>query len=405
MSDELFNQLKEMLGVSRDLFDEGLALHRESIVVDMLCFDPKIYTDRVRAKAEELISRGLDYITIRSELEKVLQEELRSNGEARRLYMEAWDRAGVTVGSITLSSTNFQSAISSIAMVNERLDLFQDRLVKVTRAEHIRRAKEEGKHGIIMNFQNTTAIGGGVDVDAEMENLRLFYRLGVRVIQLTYNLRNFVGDGCTERYQSGLTYYGVRLVEEMNKLGMLVDLSHCGHQTTMDAIEVSKKPCAFTHTCCKTLYPHPRCKTDEEIKALVEKGGVVGILGVKYFIAKNGTLVDMLNHVDKAVELVGVDNVGISTDHWHIHNYPEKLTEVDNRDFQEGYMRGKRFWYGFRPEHGIDHRYYPPREPDPLAWVNWPAITIGLLSRGYSKNDVKKIIGENWIRLLEKVIG
>lgn len=400
-----FAQLKNILKVTDAEIDEGLEIHKKSIVIDSLCLDPQIYTDRVVKRANELLDANRPLYEISEELEKLRLEELMSNPEARRLYAEAWDRSGVTAGSITLPSTDQATAFKAIARFNLKLDRLRDVIVKATRSEDIVSAKKEGKHAIIWNFQNTLAIGGGVDVDRELENLDTFYNLGVRVIQLTYNLRNFVGDGCTERYQSGLTYFGYKVVERMNKLGMLIDLSHCGYQTTMDAIEASKDPVAFTHTCCRALYDHPRAKTDEQIEALAEKGGVIGILAVRYFIGKPGNLVDMLNHVDHAVKLVGVDHVGIGTDHWHVHNYPERLAEVAYQEFQTRYSEGRRFWSGFRPEHGNDPRLYPPREPDMEAWANWPAVTIGLVSRGYSEQEIRKMIGLNWLRLLERVIG
>lgn len=193
----------------------------------------------------------------------------------------------------------------------------------------------------------------------------------------------------------------------MNKLGVLIDLSHSGYQTTMDAIDLSKEPVAFTHTSCRSLYDHPRAKTDEQIKALSEKGGVVGILGVKCFLARHcgGTLVDMLNHIDHAVKLVGADHVGIGTDYHHVRNYPERLADADQSEFLEKYGEERRFWAGFRPEHGLDVHTNPPREPDLQAWVNWPAVTIGLVSRGYSEAEIAKILGRNWLGLFTRVFG
>ncbi len=401
----LREELVKTLGTSKDLVDEGFEFHRKSIVIDMLCFDPRVYSDKAVKRCEELLAQGKSTVEINEELNKINHEELMKDPEIRKSYAEAWNRSGVTAGSITLSSRDFQTAVRDIALMTQRIDSFRNLLIKAIKAEHIRQAKAEGKHAIILNFQDTLAIGGGIDIDKELDNVDVFYGLGIRIIQLTYNLRNFVGDGCTERYQSGLTYFGIKLVERMNKLGMLIDLSHCGHQTTMDAIEVSKDPAAFTHTCCKSLYDHPRGKTDEEMKALAEKGGVVGIFAVKYFLAEKGTLLDVLNHIEKAVDLIGVDHVGIGTDHWYVQNYPERLAEVAYNEFLEGYDKGRRFWSGFRPEHRNDPRLYPPREPDLLAWVNWPAITVGLLSKGFSQGDVEKIIGGNWLRLLGRVIG
>lgn len=221
-------------------------------------------------------------------------------------YAEAWERLGLTaINCSTLSFRTFLIVVEGISNFTYDLDNLRDIIVKATCVEDVRRAKREGKHAIMWNFQNTVLFGGGVDVERELDNIDFFYHLGVRVVQLTYNLRNFVGDGCTERYQSGLSYFGIKVVERLNKLGMLVDVSHCGHQTTMDAIEVSKDPVVATHTACKGVHFHNRNKTDEEMQAIAEKGGYVGILREQPFIGGKGTIKEILDHIDYAVDLIG----------------------------------------------------------------------------------------------------
>ena len=139
------------------------------------------------------------------------------------------------------------------------------------RLRTIRAAKEEGRTGVIFGFQNSSPI------EEDLDLVEVFYRLGVRVIQITYNDLNFVGAGCYERKDVGLSQFGVDLVKEMNRLGMVVDLSHVGYQTTMEAIEVSSQPVWFSHANPMALKQHCRNKTDKQVKFLVSKGGVVGV--------------------------------------------------------------------------------------------------------------------------------
>jgi membrane dipeptidase len=272
--------------------------------------------------------------------------------------------------------------------------MLKDLLVKATSAEDIRRAKRDGKHAIMWNCQNTHGFAGGVDLEEDLKKIDLFFSLGFRVIQLTYNLRNAVGDGCLERYESGLTRFGLKFVERMNELGMLIDTSHCGYQTTLDAVEHSHNPVSATHITCREVYDHPRGKTDEELKAIVEKGGYIGINMIPAFIGGKGDLNQFLDHLDYAVDLVGVDSIGIGTDTGH-------------RDLRPEVPVARRWWTGFRPEHlalGLDMRA-DEMSFGSLAWVNWPLYTVGLVSRGYSDQEIQKIIGGNALNIIEGVIG
>ena len=245
-------------------------------------------------------------------------------------------------------------------------------------------------------------IGGGGDWERELENLDLLYGLGVRIMQLTYNLRNFVGDGCTERYESGLSYFGVDVVERMNKLGMLVDTGHCGYQTTLDAVEISKTPAIASHTGCRSVYDYPRSKTDEELQAIAENGGYVGIYAYDNFLAKErGNVTDFLDHIDYAVNLIGAEHVGIGTDAFIHPKMPERLLEKMDQDEPR--------WSGFWVQDWLEASALAvaliEARVGSLVWTNWPYFTVGLVSRGYSDQEIQKIIGGNFLRILEKVIG
>jgi membrane dipeptidase len=209
---------------------------------------------------------------------------------------------------------------------------------------------------------------------------------------LVFNTRNYVGDGCGERTNAGLSYLGLELVERMNDLGMLIDLSHCGIQTTLDAIGASEDPVLCNHVGARALYPRmKRLKTDEELKSLADKGGIAGVSAIPNQLSGNVEqgIEDMLNHIDYIVKLIGVDHVAIGLDivfgdHVEYHRKAAKTT------FKLDYIG-----------QGLDAPYmYGIESPE-----EWPNITRGLVSRGYSDEEIKKILGGNAFRLIKEVVG
>jgi membrane dipeptidase len=202
--------------------------------------------------------------------------------------------------------------------------------------------------------------------------------------------RNLVGDGCLERTDCGLSGFGLEVIEEINRLGILIDLSHVGYRTTMEAIEASKKPVAFTHANPRALCDHPRNKTDEQIKALVKKGGVIGANVYPPFLAagSKATMKDVIEVIDYLVKLAGIDHVAIGTD----------FTEGQPDEYF-AYMVTGRSKKG--PAMKLE---LPIINPEGIRnAADFPNLTRALLGHGYSESDVKKIMGENWLRLFSEV--
>jgi len=244
--------------------------------------------------------------------------------------------------------------------------------------------KASGKVGILLGVQNSEHFRKVDDVD-------YFYGLGQRVSQLTYNARNLLGNGSTERRDEGLSDFGIAIIERMNKLGMAVDVSHCGDRTTLEAFDVSKKPVLITHSNCRALNPtHPRCKTDEAIKAMAAKGGVMGITEVRMFItAKEPTTIEtMLDHFDYVAKLVGVEHLGVGSD-IDLLGYdampPEELKQL------RASYKGS---YGFRDKVDIDGYNYAKRPFD---------LAEGLIRRKYSDPNIEAILGGNFQRVLKEI--
>jgi membrane dipeptidase len=405
------NRMLEILKVSKDEIEKGLELYDRSIVIDSMTQDPAIKSKKMMKITEEMLDAGKSVDEVTSTLEKMRELELLRAPEAYEEYKWAWDTSGVTCISQTVEDNlrmrgSFEGTLRRISSSAIKLDSLKDVLKKAICVGDIIQAKKENKHAVMWNFQNTLILGGGVDMDLELDRLNIFYSLGVRIIQLTYNLRNFVGDGCTERYKSGLTYFGVNVVERLNELGILIDTSHCGSQTTIDAVEVSKAPVAATHTGSKTIYMHDRSKTDDELKAISEKDGYVGIYMVPAFIGKNSTIKEWLDHVDYIVNLVGVKHVGIGTDTGYSTPDLPKMTSKIIEEAEKP-PSGRRWWLGWRPEHKVepDNIAWEESRTGSLSWLNWPYYTVGLVSRGYSDQEIEGILGGNFLRILRNVIG
>ena len=244
--------------------------------------------------------------------------------------------------------------------------------------------KASGKVGILLGIQNAEHFRKVDDVD-------YFYGLGQRVSQLTYNARTLIGNGSTERRDDGLSDFGVGIVERMNKVGMAVDVSHCGDKTTLDAFEVSKKPVLITHSNCRALNPnHPRCKTDEAIKAMAAKGGVMGITEVRMFVSPTEPtgLDAMLDHYDHLRKLVGVEHVGVGSD-IDLLGY-DAMPPDEYKQLKAGYKSS----YGFRDKIDIDGYTFAKRPFD---------LAEGLIRRKYGDADVEAILGGNFRRVLKEI--
>ncbi len=291
----------------------------------------------------------------------------------------------------SLNRRDLQTAIDELLTWKRRVEEFPARYMIALEAKDFERAKRSGKLAVMMNFQNATMLEGDAD------NVEALHALGMRCFQLTYNYRNLLGDGCTERTNAGLSDFGVEVVERMNKTGVLVDLSHCGRQTTFDGIEFSEKPVAITHSIVEKYRPkHPRAKTDDQIKALADKGGVFGVAAIGYFVGTDPggetTIETYADHIDHAVSVVGVDHVALSTD-FPLRGIASWATREE--------------WYEprlevFKPSYDVKWPPYIPALDTPDRFRNLVAV---LDRRGWKTGDMEKLLGGNWMRLFKDVFG
>src|SRR5688572_9092956 len=257
-------------------------------------------------------------------------------------------------------------------------------MIRIDSPADLDRVKKTGKLGVLLGLQNSDHFRNPADVD-------LFRALGQRVSQLTYNSRNLIGNGATERRDDGISDFGVAMIEKMNQAGIAVDVSHCGDRTTLDAFDISKKPVLITHSNCRALVPgHPRVKTDEAIKKVGEKGGVMGITGVRMFVKVDEptTIEHVLDHFDHVKKLIGPQHLGVGSD-IDLYGYDSMPPEM-NKQLRAGYKGS----YAFREKIDVEGLNHPKRMFD---------LTEGLIRRKYTDTEIEGILGGNFKRVLSEI--
>ena len=358
---------RSYIELSNDERDHALALHRESVVIDAS------------------IVAFINYV-----------------GED--IWIDDVLKGGLTATNATVCMGRaFNDALTELGEYHEWAEKKKEKALIAFKASDIEKAKKEGRHAIILGPQDSSFLEGN------LRFLEVARDWGIRIIQLTYNSRNEAGDGCTERCDAGLSNYGVKLVEEMNRQGILIDLSHTGDTSVMEAIETSRDPVSFTHVIPRSStpremggyaawmssgpygeflrYSQQRGKTDDALQACAEKGGVIGV--TPYFAKKTGdsTLTDdLMDQVDATVDLVGASHVGFGSD----------------LDFRNSVTRAAHIWK--HPDR-IDVDYFTPMDASwGYGWLeHMPNLTKGLVARGYSDQEVNGILGGNFLRLFKKV--
>jgi membrane dipeptidase len=368
---------------------QAKALHEESIILDML-FQGPVGTYSLPEQAEdELLSLARqacpnDEPAQCAYIERAIYRRM-IDGEYADLYRDCWYESGLTGGCRQISVSGREEALWSAVALQEEFDK-KPWLKKCTSVEEIRRCKSEGTKAGIVTSQESLGYG------KDLKLLELLYDFGLRVQQLTYNNHNLIGAGCMEPNAAGLSKFGVQFVQKCNELGIVVDTGHCGKGTTLDACKYSGAPVIASHTGAEKIFFHERCKSDEELAAIAETGGVVGIFAMPWFIAsdpENTTVDHFLDHIDYVVKLTGTDHVGIGTD------WPMPQTKWMALTFKK-YVAPS---MGFAPGDGPSTEWVRGLK-DYRSFIN---ITRGLVARGYADSDIKKILGENWLRVFGQV--
>jgi len=306
--------------------------------------------------------------------------------------VETVRRAGITAINFTISQHTFEGTVNGLAYIDALVEQSPEVFTVIRLYSDIARAKREGKIGIMPGFQYTAFL------EADPSRIETFRRLGVRIMQLTYNNRSVFGDGCLEPGNAGLSKAGHDAVHKMNELGVAMDLSHSGYRTTSEAIEASKKPVLITHSGCASIYAHPRNKPDEVMKALADKGGYFGVYLMPYLVASPTvpTREHVINHVMGAINVCGPDHVGIGSDG---SIQAVSLTPEQQKAFDEDIARRKKLGIGAPGE----DRY--PYVPDLNGPDHMEVIAAELQKRGQPSSVIEKVLGANFQRVIGEIWG
>jgi membrane dipeptidase len=308
--------------------------------------------------------------------------------------------SGLTAVNVTVSAVGnvpngFEDTIGEIAFLNAEIARNPGVFMGVRTAADLRAAKASGRLGLIYGMQDSMPLG------AEFaDRLALLHNLGVRIVQPTYNLRNLFGDGCLEPANGGLSRLGRSLVEALNDRRILVDVSHAGSRVQAESIALSKRPVAITHSGCRAVHDHPRNTHDAELKALADKGGVVGIYFMPFLTGtgRQPTAADIVRHIEHAVKVAGEDHVGLGTD-GTISGV--ELTPAYRKMFAENQAARTKAGYA-APGEGPETFLFAKEYNDPRRFET---LAGDLLKRGHPTGRVEKILGGNFARLFGEVWG
>ena len=368
-----------------------LLKHGTAVAVSALAF-PMINTGMARVASAENIKysiRAIDLVTqsFTVDLKHALSlypktvETYLTNPDSfdEKIWQEFRD-SGLNVIQTTVET--IKDTLRDYALHNSFLASKQNYFVRIDSVDDFDKVVGADKIGMILGSENSAHFHTLDDIDR-------YYQLGQRISQLTYNSRNLIGSGATERSDGGLSDYGVSVVERMNETGMAIDLSHCGDRTTLDALSLSRSPVLITHSVARKLNPsHPRTKSDEAIRKMARTGGVMGIAFLRVFIRDREptTLEHAIDHFEHVIRLVGIDYVAIGSDIalYGYDSLPRAYVEATKSNLKPGA-------YKFREKDDVEGLNHPRRIYD---------LTEGLIRRGYNDSDISLVLGGNAKRAL-----
>jgi len=375
----------------------GLALHEESLVFDAYGFSPRAAVDGDALR--ELAEDGGSDIELRDRSEDMAMTRAATVSAEREEFIRAWNAAGMTCifQNCGEESSDPLRLIKRLARFTYLTDHLDGVLRRTVSPEGVEQAHADGVGCLYFTGNGVPLTQQWISVEDELRYVRIFFQLGIRMMHVTYNRRNRLGDGCAETANGGLSDFGRAAVAEMNRIGVIVDVAHSGWQTSLDAARASAKPMVASHTTCAGIYRHIRSKPDEVMRAIADTDGLVGICCISRFLRRGGDIQALLDHIDYAVKLLGSDHVAIGTD----VAYRSQFTAAEARKLPRTGPRRTRF-AALWPE---DDFVTDASMTQSLAWTNWPLFTVGMVQRGYSDESIRKILGGNVLRVARAALA
>lgn len=379
----------------RDL-EHGLALHKESIVFDAYGFAPRAAIDGDAMR--RLVVEGASTLEIQDAREEMGMTRQVTNPVERAEFMQAWRASGVTCifQNAGEEGQSPMTLLKRLARFTYLTDMMPEFVSKAATPAGVIDAKKHDRQCLYFTGNGVPLTQQWVSVEGEMRYIRIFFQLGIRMMHMTYQRRNMIGDGCAEPANAGLSDFGRAVVGEMNKVGVIADVAHSGWRTSRETAEVSEKPVVASHSTCLALHHHIRAKPVDVIKAIADTGGYIGICCIPSFLGGRADIGVMMEHIDYVCQRFGAEHVAIGSD----VAYASRHSSAESRKVPRGGPKRKQ-WRSLWPEGSLGVKGAAPLS---LAWTNWPLFTVGLVQRGYADDDIQKIIGGNVMRVAREVL-
>ena len=379
--------------------EHGLELHKELFAMDHFGFLPSsCWNHKVVTTWDELKEKYVGGRELNKRIEWMQYDEVCTDSECADFFRKSLRASGLNCMVQTVAEgKSREEDIRRMACNIQLLRHFNDTIAQAGNTSDIKRINDEGKIAVVWSVNGPPVVGEMEDGNTELHWIDDWRRIGVRLMHISYNRRNFAADGCTEPSNAGLSDFGRELVARLNKSGIIVDVPHTGSRSSIEAAKHSSKPIMASHTAARALFDFCRCKDDEALKAIADGGGMVGVYTYAGMIGGSDDLNQVLNHIEYISKLVGVDHVGIGTDLQYSRRWPEEVYQM--RGYPKSEYSGA--WWGNWSNH--PHPATKPGESSygSIAWINWPLFTVGLVVRGFSDEDIAKILGQNFLRVLD----
>lgn len=387
----------DLLKPSPKSLEHGLALHADALVIEPYClglrapFDPEPVNERIERHATE--TEVVECYGECSTLGWARKEQWRQQ------YREIWETAGVdavfqNAGEEGNDPLRLLYRFSNYAYLAEAMP---ETVQKIVTPDDILAARRSGRRAIGLACNGVPLPAHPYSVGEGLSLIRVFAKLGMRMAHLTYNRRNLLGDGCGERANGGLSDFGRQAIDELNRSGVMVDVAHTGWQSSLEAVQASDRPVVISHSTACGVHETMRGKPDNVLRALADKGGVIGITNVPGFLGHSQDIVALLDHIDYVIRHFGEDVVGIGTDAGYA---PPEAEAIDARLIPRPKQapHWESLWPGGDIARGRD-----PRAAQSLCWTNRPLFTVGMVERGHRDETIRKILGGNLMRVFREV--
>ncbi len=378
--------------------EHGWELHFNSLVFESYGFAPRAALDGEKFAAA--VKSGASNDELNDLREEMSMTRMATDAVERKEFLEAFRASGVTCifQNAGEEGNDPMRLIRRLARFTYATDLMRDELFKAVKPDDVIAAKKQGRLCLYLTGNGVPLRQAWESTRDEVRLIRLFHALGIRMMHLTYNRRNPIGDGAGEPHDGGLSDFGREVVAEMNRAGVIIDVAHSGWKTSLEAAKASGKPMVASHTSACGVYEHFRGKPDEVIKAICDTGGLVGVCCIPRFLGGKGDISAFLDHIGHVTRKFGAEHAGIGTDVSYVsRNEKVERAKVPRRaDGSAVSAQGPR-WEHLWPKD--DYQTTLEAEKS-LAWSNWPIFTIGLVQRGHSDEDIQKILGGNVMRVV-----